>query len=79
MITLTSLANALGGEAISKDKYSPLVRTQRARPKPLASPYPTPTLTALWRYSHTSGDDDWRAIRDYVKERLGSPSRAQRP
>jgi putative DNA primase/helicase len=73
VITLTSLANALGGEAISKRQVLAPSPGHSARDRSLSVTLSITDPDGFVAHSHTSGDDDWRAIRDYVKERLGLP------
>jgi putative DNA primase/helicase len=73
ILDIRTVANALGGEVISGNQVLAPTPGHSARDRSLSVTLSNRNPDGFIAHSHTNGDDDWRAIRDYVKERLGIP------
>jgi putative DNA primase/helicase len=73
ILDIRTVANALGGEIISRNQALAPSPGHSARDRSLSVTLSNTNPDGFLAHSHTNGDDDWRAIRDYVKERLGIP------
>jgi putative DNA primase/helicase len=73
ILDIRAVANALGGEVISRNQTLAPSPGHSARDRSLSITLSNANPDGFIAHSHAHGDDAWREIRDYVKEKLGLP------
>ena len=79
ILDIRTIAHALGGEIISRNQVLAPSPGHSTRDRSLSVTLSNTNPDGFITHSHTNGDDDWQAMRDYVRERLGLPAWAPNP